>query len=298
MFNFATRLMSPRVIFYELLSLLWLCLSCFAQAAPNFPALTDRVVDQADILTISTESELKNLLTKHENETSNQVVVVTLKSLGGYEIADYGYQLGRHWGIGQKDKNNGALLIIAPNERKMRIEVGYGLEGTLTDALSGYIINQDIVPHFKQQDYDTGVLNGAKAIIKTLNQEPNEYTSKPQQRKQTIGNSIFTLIPLFFPLIFIGEMFSARKRGNFFGSLAFGGFFGLLAWAITTSVLISVGVFVIIFLMRLFGKGNGGGGSRRGGGVYFPGSFGGGGTFGGGGFGGGGFGGGGASGGW
>ncbi len=277
---------------------LWLiCL--YAIATPNFPELTGRVVDQANILSSVIEIELKQLLETHENKTSNQLVVVTLKSLEGYAIDDYGYQLGRHWGIGQKDKNNGALLIIAPNERKVRIEVGYGLEDTLTDALSSYIINQNIVPYFKKNDFDTGVLNGTKNIIKSLNQEPNEYNPKQKSRtKPGIGSSIFTLIPLFVPLIFIGEIFTSRKRGNFFRSLSLGGFFGLLAWAITTSIVISLGVFAVIFIMSLFGRG-GGGMNGHNGGVYFPGGFGGG-TFGGGGFGGGGgsFGGGGASGSW
>jgi uncharacterized protein len=290
-----------KVLYCAPLMLLALYLSSIAVwAAPNFPSLTDRVIDQANILSTATKSELKILLAKHESETSNQIVVVTLKSLEGYEIADYGYQLGRYWGIGQKDKDNGVLLIIAPNERKMRIEVGYGLEGTLTDALSRYIISQDIAPFFKQDDYDAGVLNGTKAIIQTLNQEPSDYIPEPKQKRQTLGSSIFTLIPLFFTLIILGELFATRKNGKLFGSLAFGGFFGLLAWLITTSVLISLGVFLIIFFMRLLGKGDGsnfGGG----GGVYIPGGFGGSGSYGrGGGFGGGGgsFGGGGASGGW
>jgi|GEM_PF-198107 len=213
-----------------------------AVAAPNFPSLSDRVVDQANILSLNTEADLKRLLQQHENETSNQVVVVTLKSLEGYDIADYGYQLGRHWGIGHKDKDNGVLLIIAPHERKMRIEVGYGVEGTLTDALSSYIINQDIVPHFKQDSFDEGVLAGTKAIVNALNQEPNEYTPQPAKEKQSIGNSIFTLIPFFLPIIFLGEMFGSRKKGKVLGNLAFSGFFGLLAWAITTSIAISIGV--------------------------------------------------------
>ncbi len=296
----STRLASPRIIFSTSFLLILLCLiSTYIFAAPSFPSLTDRVIDQANILSLSTESELKNLLSSHENETGNQVVIVTLKSLGGYEIADYGYQLGRHWGIGQEEKDNGVLLIIAPKERKIRIEVGYGLEGTLTDALSSYIINQDIAPYFKQEAYDTGVLNGTKAIIQTLNQEPSEYSPKPERGKQSMGNSIFTLIPLFFPLIFLGEIFGARKNKKIFGSLAFSGFFGLLAWAISISIIISIGVFVVVFFMSHLGKG--GGGSNTGGGVYFPGGFGGGsGGFGGGGFGGGGggFGGGGASGSW
>ncbi len=270
-------------------------------AAPQFPVLTDRVVDQANILSATTEVELKALLKAHETETSNQIVVVTLKSLDGYAIDDYGYQLGRHWGIGQAEHDNGALLIIAPNERKVRIEVGYGLEGTLTDALSSYIINNDIVPWLKIKDFDTGAKRGIEAMLLALQQEPNEYnTFRKSRKKSGGGSSIFTLFPLFIPLIFIGELFSSRTRGNLFRSLSISGFFGLLAWAITTSIMISLGVFAVMFLISMFSRGGGGGGLGSGnGGVYFPGGFGGGG-FGGGGFGGGGgsFGGGGASGGW
>ena len=126
-----------------------------AGAAPSFPALTGRVVDEAGILSSDTQSRLTALLAEHEQQTGHQVVVVTLKSLQGNDIADYGYQLGRAWGIGQKGKNTGALVIVAPNERKVRIEVGYGLEGILTDAQSKLIIENTILPYFKKGDYDS-----------------------------------------------------------------------------------------------------------------------------------------------
>lgn len=100
-------------------------------AEPKFPPLTGRVVDDAGILDASTQSQLTEMLAAHERATGEQVVVVTLESLQGYSIEDYGYQLGRHWGIGQKGRNTGAMLIVVPKERKVRIEVGYGLEGTL-----------------------------------------------------------------------------------------------------------------------------------------------------------------------
>ena len=98
-------------------------------SAPKFPALTGRVVDDAGVLDASTQSQLTDMLAAHESATGEQVVVVTLDSLQGFSIEDYGYQLGRYWGIGQKGKNTGALLIVVPKEHKVRIEVGYGLEG-------------------------------------------------------------------------------------------------------------------------------------------------------------------------
>jgi uncharacterized protein len=123
-----------------------LALACVtaAVAALQFPMLTGRVVDETGILSPSFEAEITTQLAAHEQATTNQLVVVTLKSLQGYGIADYANQLFRQWGIGQKDKNNGVLLVVAPDERKMRIVVGYGLEGVLTDAISRDIIERHI----------------------------------------------------------------------------------------------------------------------------------------------------------
>src|SRR5713226_1810410 len=135
---------------------------------PRFPPLTGRVVDDAGILTDSTRAALTDMLAQHERATGNQVVVVTLKDLQGYTIEDFGYQLGRKWGIGQKGKNNGVLLIVAPKEHKVRIEVGYGLEGTLTDAVSREIIEREILPDFRRGDFNAGVLAGTGSILTRL----------------------------------------------------------------------------------------------------------------------------------
>lgn len=160
------------MLWRHLKSSLWLIgllgLSYSLQAAPLFPVLTGQVVDQAGVLSASTRLELESLLSTQLEATSNQVVVVTLNSLQGYEISDYGYQLGRHWGIGQQGRDNGVLLIIAPNERKVRIEVGYGLEGHLTDAISHNIIQTRILPLFRQGDFGQGAMAGAKAILEAI----------------------------------------------------------------------------------------------------------------------------------
>ncbi len=153
------------------LFLLILASPAFA-AAPKFPALTGRVVDDAGILDTSTTIQLTDMLAAHERATGQQLVVVTLASLQGYTIEDYGYQLGRYWGIGQKGKNTGALLIVAPKEHKVRIEVGYGLEGTLTDATSRTIIENDILPNFKRGDFDAGVSAGTRSILQVLGGNP------------------------------------------------------------------------------------------------------------------------------
>src|SRR5262249_9053626 len=150
-------------------------------AEPKYPALTGRVVDDARILSPSTVNQLDTMLARHEKATGQQVVVVTLPSLQGYSIEEFGYQLGRQWGIGQKDKNTGALLIVAPKERKVRIEVGYGLEGELTDARSSVIIQRDILPQFRRGDFNAGVVAGTGSILKVLGGNPQaaEQPSEP-----------------------------------------------------------------------------------------------------------------------
>ncbi len=169
-------------------ALVWVCLSfgvltgvVYAQAPANpagniagvsFPALTGRVVDNASLLKPGERAALTNALAALEARNGDQVVVVTLPTLQGRPIEEYGYQLGRAWGIGQKgkDKGNdsGALLIVAPAERTVRIEVGYGLEGTLTDAATRLIIENDILPAFKTGDFSTGILRGSARIIQLL----------------------------------------------------------------------------------------------------------------------------------
>ena len=136
--------------------------------APAFPALTGRVVDQAGVLSQGVKEELETALASHEANTTNQVVVVTLESLDGVAIEEYSLELGRHWGIGQKGKDNGVVLVVAPNDKQVRIEVGYGLEGTLTDALSSNIINYYIIPEFKKGDIQNGIKIGIQKIIALL----------------------------------------------------------------------------------------------------------------------------------
>ena len=138
------------------------------EKSSNFPALTGRVVDQVSVLSPSIKDELETMLATHENNTTNQVVVVTIKSLGNVQIEEYSLELARRWGIGQKGKDNGVVLVVAPNDKQVRIEVGYGLEGTLTDALSSNIINYYIIPEFKKGDIQNGINIGTQKIIALL----------------------------------------------------------------------------------------------------------------------------------
>ncbi|MCJ8204300.1 TPM domain-containing protein [Pseudomonas sp. RGM2987] len=160
-----------RVLKFGLVLLLWV-FAVTAQAELKFPALTGRVVDSAQLLEPSVRAQLEVQLKAHEQATGEQVVVVTLSDLQGARIEDFGYLLGRHWGIGQKDKNNGALLIVARDDRKLRIEVGYGLEDRLTDAQSSVIINQVITPAFKTGDFSKGISDGVAAMLVVLGGSP------------------------------------------------------------------------------------------------------------------------------
>lgn len=187
-----------------------------ALAAISFPALSGRVVDEAHILSPQTIAKITRKLEEYERGTSNQLVVVTLKSLGGNDISDYGYQLGRYWQIGQKGKNNGVLLIIAPSERKVRIEVGYGLEYLLTDAASSAIINGIIIPDFRKGDMEQGVMDGTQAILDVLG-------GKGVPAVQGGSGEELSGFQLLLLLLFIFLFFRFARRHPFLAALALSG---------------------------------------------------------------------------
>jgi len=172
----------------------------FAQSL-TFPELTGRVVDEAGILDANARERLEKLSADLEAKSTDQLVIVTLKSLQGTSIEDYGYQLGRKWQIGQKDKNNGVLLIVAPNERKVRIEVGYGLEGTLTDALSSFIVQQAILPRFRNGDFAGGVTRGAEDIVNVLTGDAEEYKERARAANAAPGLSAAEMMIIAFWVI-------------------------------------------------------------------------------------------------
>jgi uncharacterized protein len=275
-----------------LLLLLWLCTGN-ALAALDFPSLTGRVVDNAGLLPEGVQQQLQQQLEQHEQETSNQLVVVTLPSLQGYAIDDYGYQLGRHWGIGQAGRDNGVLLIVAPNERQVRIEVGYGLEGVLTDARSHAIIQDVILPEFRDNHYEAGIVKGVDAILGTL-----QGTYEPVARKPAVDHNL--LFMLFLVLISLGERFATLFSSRLISAGVLGGIAGLIGWLLLGSLPIGLALALFVAIFHLFIAGGSGPGSSHGYGTSRSGGFGGGGFGSSGGFGGGGgsFGGGGASGRW
>jgi uncharacterized protein len=201
--------------------MIWLFL-LFATAAhaQTFPKLTGRVVDSANLLSPEQEAALTQQLAALETKNRRQLVVVTLPSLEGYAIEDYGYRLGRSWGIGEKDVNSGALLIIAPNERKVRIEVGYGLEPILTDALSSVIIQQQILPAFRNNDMAGGILAGTKALTDLLSL-PDEQAEARAKRivAEAQPEGQFPIALIFWGIVLtivILSMLRAGGRGRAF----------------------------------------------------------------------------------
>ncbi|MEN6541082.1 TPM domain-containing protein [Parvibaculum sp.] len=193
-----------------------------ATAAINPPPLTGRVVDAAHVLPMEKVREIDAALAAHEAKTTEQVVVATVPSLDGNDIETYANETFRIWKLGQKDKNNGVLFLVAPNERELRIEVGYGLEGTLTDALSSQIIRDIVTPRFKAGDLPGGIEDGTAAILKVLG---GGTLPAPRQDQNDWQNAIPFII---FFLIWIFVVGNARRRGGrgpgiWWGGGGFGG---------------------------------------------------------------------------
>ncbi len=182
-----------------------LLLAAPASADPKFPPLTGRVVDDAHILSADDKQQIEATLKELEGKSSDQIVVYTAPSLQGYEIEDFGYRLGRFWKIGQAGTNNGIVLIVAPNERKVRIEVGRGLEPIMTDALSSTIIQSTILPGFRRGDFAGGIKAGVRDIKDVLLGDAEEVKKRARSIKPKSESNgdilpaiIFTIIVLFF----------------------------------------------------------------------------------------------------
>ena len=268
-----------------------LLLALIALASPvsaqTFPQLTGRVVDGAHLLTAPQLAALSAKSQALEAQSGRQLVIATVPDLQGDAIDDYGYKLGRAWGIGQKGKDNGVILLVAPKEHKVRIEVGYGATAYLTDAMSGLIIRESILPHFKQSppDYAGGIDAGTDAIIKQLSLSPDDAAKNvaaAEQAQQKHQHSGGNPLPFFFWLMVFGFVaLSHFRRGAGRSYRSRGG--GISPW-------------VMLWGLDALDRGSRGSG-------WSGGSWGGGGGDGGGGFGGfsgggGSFGGGGASGSW
>lgn len=220
----------------SLASIMPLLLLVVAAAALNFPPLSGRIVDQANIISQQTREALEPKLAELEAKSGIQLVVATVNSLEGQEIEPYANQLFRFWKLGEKDRNNGVLLLVAPHERRVRIEVGYGLEGTLTDALSAVIISNAMTPRFKAGDFSGGIARGVEDIITVLTTDASEWRNRPSLRLDhpqgarpvdwvvLVGFIGFMLLLVFsrtFRTIFFASLLS--RGGGSYGRGGFGG---------------------------------------------------------------------------
>ncbi len=266
-------------------------------AALDVPPLTGRIVDAAHLLPADLAVSLSAELAAHEARTGNQVALLTLPSLQGEPLEEFSHRVATTWKLGQKGTDNGVLVLVVPGDRKVRIEVGYGLEGTLTDAKSSRIIREEMAPRFRDGDFAGGIAAGVKAVLGTI-----EGTYTPPARKRgTAGSTVGGSWGIFFVALVVGIITAAiighHWKGSSVGSVM------AFVLALSSGLLLALVVAVIVMVVTLpFGSMSGS--SRR---TYFPGwgggnlgGFSGGGGGFGGGFsgGGGGFGGGGASGSW
>ena len=224
-----------------------LILSSSAIAA-TIPTPTGYVNDFANVLDGSTKNQLEQFLTAFEAKTGEEVAVVTVESLEGTTIEDYAVRLYQQWGIGKKGKDNGVLILVAPNDRQARIEVGYGLEGVINDAMAGRIIRDQMIPAFREGNYGAGILQGTQVVVSILAKdagiqlntgaEPASGEAYQTPHKRGIAHKIFSVLMFFFLaylfirhpwlfLFFLSGMGGGGRRGGFGGG--FGGFGGGLS---------------------------------------------------------------------
>ncbi|MFT7184290.1 MAG: hypothetical protein ACI9QC_000628 [Oceanicoccus sp.] len=281
-------MMNKIVKYLTVCGLALIALAPLASAELIIPAPPEGyVLDEANVLSESTESELETQLSQLELDTSVEITVVTVSSLQGYNIEEMSLQIGRKWGVGQEEFDNGVVFLIAPNERETRIEVGRGLEGAIPDAKAWLILDEVVLPNFAEGNFDEGVIEGTYYIL-NLAYDENFDLSELEKSQQDDVMSVFSAFGIF--LIWLVLSFMSQSK-----SWWAGGIFGAII-----AIILSLAVFQILFAIlagllldyilstffykKLTSKGGifgGGGGSSSGGG-----------------FGGGGFGGGGASGRW
>jgi uncharacterized protein len=185
-----------------------------AAFAFDFPPLSGRVVDQANVISAATRSDIEAKSKELEDKSGIQLVVATVKSLQGSDIESYANQLFRFWKLGEAKKNNGVLFLVAPTEHKVRIEVGYGLEGTLTDALSSVIISSAIVPRFKANDYSGGIERGVDGIISVLTTDAAEWHQKAKVRSEGNQSDFNKLFPILFLLLILFIIWYLMRNAN------------------------------------------------------------------------------------
>ena len=278
--------LSRRIWPRALLAVCALLASWLALADVAVPPLKSRVTDLTATLTSQQQATLKQTLAAFESRKGSQVAVLIVPTTQPEVIEQYSIRVFEQWKLGRKGVDDGVLLVVAKNDRKLRIEVGYGLEGVLNDATAKRIVEEDIVPHFKQGDFNGGISAGAERIIKVIDGEP---LPPPKSRPQSGGGIDFETLLIFgFILVVVVGGILRAIFGRFIGAGIIGTIAGFVAWTIAGTLLMGIIVAIIAFIFSLFGGTRGGwGGGGFGSGGFSSGGFGGG-FSGGGGFGGGG----------
>ncbi len=208
-----------------------------AYVSPGTP--TGYVTDFADMISVETENTLTQTLTDFTKQTSTEIAVVTINNLDGDSIENYANELFRQWGIGTKENNNGILLLASKEDRKLRIEVGYGLEGAIPDATASSIIRNDITPYFKEGNYDQGITAGVDKIIEATK---GEYVAQPEKKKGIASNIVEVLFFVFvFGFNILVSILAPSKSwwlGGVIGAVV-GGAVGFFIWSIMGSIILA-----------------------------------------------------------
>ncbi len=285
---------------FRALLMLLLAVSAWAQVA--VPPLKGRVTDLTGTLKPEQVASLEQLLRSFEARKGSQIAVLIVPTTAPETVEQYALRVGEQWKIGRKKVDDGAILVVAKDDRALRIEVGYGLEGALNDATASRIIREVIVPRFREGDFFGGISAGVDRMIRVIDGEP---LPAPAKAAPPVGDGVLQILPVLLILALVAGAILRRLLGRFVGALATGGVVGALAWLLVGTLAIVLLAAIVAFIFTLI-SGVGGSGRRYYGG--FPGGGWGGGGWGGGGFGGGGgggfsggggsFGGGGASGRW
>lgn len=273
-----------------LATILLITITISIAAALNVPSRPeDRVTDYTSRLDRQQTTAIESLIARYEKDTTNQIAVAIFESLKGENLEDFSIRLAEQWKIGQKEKDNGVILLIFLNDRKLRIEVGYGLEGSLTDAMSNTIINSVIVPYFKKGQYEKGILVGVASIMKVISPEYdianaaqpqqayNQYAGTSQQVDAAPLARLIILVVLI--LLFIDSvrymMYKSRNGHYRYSSMEWWTSFAI------TMILLKIIMMIALSSGRHRGYGSGSGGFSSGGFSGGGGSFGGGGSSGG-----------------